>query len=67
MKKLLFGALALGMITACTNDNAVTQSEDFAASASDAVGRRACPSDELRQEALKSDPVLKAKFDALET
>lgn len=66
MKKLLFGALALGMMTACTNDSAVTQSENLVSATSDATARRGCPSDELRQEALKNDPALKAKFDALE-
>lgn len=28
MKKMLFGAFALAMATACTNDNAVTETQD---------------------------------------
>lgn len=66
MKKLLFGALALGMITACTNDNAVTQNDELTTSAADVASRKSCPSDEIRQEALRNSPELKAKFDALE-
>lgn len=64
MKKLLFGAFALALVTACTSDNSLAQ--DASADHLHENGMRSCPSDEIRQEALKNDPELKARYDAVE-
>ncbi|AZA81975.1 zinc metalloprotease [Chryseobacterium lactis] len=63
MKKLLFGALALGLMS-CNNDNMPNQNESpaDAASVTTTALKRSCPSDEIRQEILKSNPELKSKF-----
>jgi hypothetical protein len=68
MKKLLFGALALGLLTACNNDNMPNQNDVSAdpANSSTTALTRSCPSEELRQQALQNDPELKQKFAEVE-
>jgi hypothetical protein len=67
MKKLLLGILALGSISSCNSDNIVNQSEDLSnTTESSNVFKRGCPSEEIRQEALKSNPELRQKFATLE-
>lgn len=65
MKKLLFGAFALGLMTACNNDSVTNQNDtpmnSEPASASLNVVQRNCPSEEMRNEALKNDPALRQK------
>ncbi len=65
MKKLLYSVFALAMLSACTNDATVTQTEETTSTTS-TEGRRGCPSDEIRELALRNDPALKAKYLALE-
>ena len=64
MKKFFISAIAFGSIVACNSDNATATSEDLVASAT--AEQRTCPSEEIRKEALASDPVLMAKYTALE-
>ncbi|MPL54607.1 hypothetical protein SDC9_00073 [bioreactor metagenome] len=62
MKKLLFGAFALGTLIACnSNDSTETLTENTSI-----ASRRSCPSEKLRAERLKSDPKLMAKYIANE-
>ncbi|WP_353150269.1 zinc metalloprotease [Chryseobacterium sp.] len=61
MKKLLFGALALGVMSACNNDNMPTQNETPVETPVANVSNRFCPSEEMRQEALQKDPALRQK------
>ncbi|MGN7867146.1 zinc metalloprotease [Chryseobacterium sp.] len=68
MKKLLFGALMLGVMSACNSDNINNQGEtpvdEPAVSAG--IAQRGCASEEIRQEALKNSPELRQRFAALE-
>jgi hypothetical protein len=69
MKKLFFGALVLGFMSACTSDNISNQedkSQDPGNPSSTMASKRACPSDIIREKALKSDPALRARFEANE-
>lgn len=69
MKKLLFGALVLGFMSACNSDT-ISSQEDISQDPGNPSGaiasKRACPSDIIREKALKSDPALRARFDANE-
>ncbi|WP_426275866.1 zinc metalloprotease [Chryseobacterium sp. S-02] len=68
MKKLLLGVLVLGSLSSCNSDNITNQSEDLSnTSESSNVVRRGCPSEEIRQEALKNSAELRQKFAMLET
>ncbi|CAI8934864.1 zinc metalloprotease [Chryseobacterium sp. IT-36CA2] len=67
MKKLLFGALMLGLMTACNNDNIQNQNETQAEpETSSLASKRICPSEEMRQEALQKDPALRQKVEEIE-
>ncbi|WP_185286728.1 zinc metalloprotease [Chryseobacterium indologenes] len=69
MKKLLFGAIALGMMSACTNDNMSNQNETSAnpaASSPTTALQRSCLSEEIRQEALQNSPELRQRYAELE-
>ncbi|ASK31765.1 zinc metalloprotease [Chryseobacterium sp. T16E-39] len=69
MKKLAFGILALGFMSACNSDNVSNQSEDAAnksATSSDLNGKRFCPSEEIRKQALQSNPELRQKYATIE-
>ena len=67
MKKLLFGALMLGLMTACNNDNIQNQNEAQAEpETSSLASKRICPSEEMRQEALQKDPALRQKVEEIE-
>ncbi|PWN63038.1 zinc metalloprotease [Chryseobacterium phosphatilyticum] len=69
MKKLLFGALMLGFMSACNSDNISNQNEESANAAitSNATDlKRICPSEEMRQEALQKDPTLRQKVAEIE-
>ncbi len=69
MKKLLFGAIALGMMSACTNDNMSNQNETSAnpaASSPTTALQRSCLSEEIRQEALQKSPELRQRYAELE-
>lgn len=69
MKKLLFGVLALGFMSACNSDNVSNQSENTtnkSATPSDLSGKRFCPSEEIRKQSLQSNPELRQKYAALE-
>ncbi|GEN69749.1 zinc metalloprotease [Chryseobacterium rhizosphaerae] len=68
MKKLLFGAIVLSFMSACNSDNISNQNEEAAdpAAASTAAMERSCPSEELRQEALKNSPELRQRYADLE-
>ncbi|MCJ7934583.1 MAG: zinc metalloprotease [Chryseobacterium sp.] len=69
MKKLLFGALMLGLMSACNSDNITNQNEispDQPATSAD-LAKRGCASEEIRQEALKSSPELRQRYTALES
>lgn len=61
MKKMLFGAFVLAMATACTSDNAVTETQDPQGGAFAVAERRSCPSEEIRDEMLANDPAARAR------
>ncbi|PKF72405.1 zinc metalloprotease [Chryseobacterium sp. PMSZPI] len=70
MKKLLFGALILGLVTACNRDNMPNQNEDttnLENSSPSVVSKRNCPSEEMRKDAWQKDPSLMQKAAELET
>lgn len=65
MKKLLFGVMALGMLAACnTTEETASLSESTARTAT--ASRKACPSEEIRANLLKSDAGARARYAALE-
>ncbi len=64
MKKILLGAMTLGLLTACTNDDVYT--ENLCETSNANAGRRACPSEEIRRDALNSDPTLMERYSSLE-
>lgn len=66
MKKLLFGILALGLVSSCNNDNLSNQSEDVSKTESSNLSKRGCAAEEIRQEALRNNPELRQRFAALE-
>ena len=67
MKKLLLGVLVLGSLSSCNSDNITNQSEDLSnTSESSNIVRRGCPSEEIRQEALKNSSELRQRFATLE-
>ncbi|GAB0156822.1 zinc metalloprotease [Chryseobacterium sp. Alg-005] len=68
MKKLLFGALMLGFVTACNSDNVTNPTENPAnqEATSGDIAARGCASEDIRQEALKNSPELRQKFANLE-
>ncbi|SFN52098.1 Pregnancy-associated plasma protein-A [Chryseobacterium oleae] len=69
MKKLLFGALVLSLMSSCNSDNLSNQeeaSQSVSTSSGMAASKRACPSDIIREKALKNDPALRARFEANE-
>ena len=65
MKKLLFGALALGMLVAC---NTTTESTENLTDnvATSVASRKSCPSEEIRANLLANDADAKARYLALE-
>lgn len=68
MKKLFFGALMLGVMSACNSDNINNQSETPADEPALSAGtaQRGCASEEIRQEALKNSAELRQRFATLE-
>lgn len=68
MKRLLFGALALGLLSACNNDSVANQNEAPADQevSSAPASKRNCPSEEMRNEALQKDPALRQKVAEIE-
>jgi len=69
MKKLLFGALVLGFMSACNSDNISNQeeiSQDPGAPSGFTNAKRGCPSDLIREKNLQNDPALRARFEANE-
>nr|WP_316931275.1 hypothetical protein [Chryseobacterium sp. P1-3] len=68
MKKLLFGALMLGVMSACNSDSLSTQNEtpsDPSTASADLV-KRGCASEEIRQEALRNSAELRQRYSTLE-
>ena len=65
MKKLLFGAFALGLLSAC---NTTTESTENLTDnvATSVASRRSCPSEEIRANLLANDADAKARYLALE-
>ena len=61
MKKLLFGVIALGMLAACNTVNEETVNTEV-----NTAARRGCPSEEIREQLLKSDPAARARYAAIE-
>lgn len=69
MKNLVFGALILGFMSSCNSDGISNQedaSQDPGTTSGMTASKRACPSDEIREEALRNDPELRARFNANE-
>ncbi|MDN4013780.1 zinc metalloprotease [Chryseobacterium gambrini] len=67
MKKLFIGILALGFLSSCNSDNVSNQSEEEAApSTVSNLVKRGCPSEEIRQAALNSNPELRQRFAKIE-
>ncbi|KFF27716.1 zinc metalloprotease [Chryseobacterium vrystaatense] len=69
MKNLVFGALILGFMSSCNSDSISNQedaSQDPGTTSGMTASKRACPSDEIREEALRNDPELRARFNANE-
>ena len=65
MKKLLFGAFALGLLSAC---NTTTESTENLTDnvATSVASRKSCPSEEIRANLLANDADAKARYIALE-
>ena len=65
MKKLLFGAFALGLLSACntTTESTENLTENVATSV---ASRKSCPSEEIRANLLANDADAKARYLALE-
>ena len=65
MKKLLFGAFALGLLSAC---NTTTESTENLTDnvATSVASRKSCPSEEIRANLLANDADAKARYLALE-
>ena len=65
MKKLLFGAFALGLMSACntTTESTENLTDNIATSV---ASRRSCPSEEIRANLLANDADAKARYVALE-
>ena len=65
MKKLLFGAFALGLLSAC---NTTTESTENLTDkvATSVASRKSCPSEEIRANLLANDANAKARYLALE-
>lgn len=66
MKKFLFGAFALAVVSACTNDNAITETQDTDIQTSASVDKRICPSEEIRDEMLANNPAARARLTDIE-
>jgi hypothetical protein len=63
MKKFLFGALVLSLMSACNTDS-VTNQNDPPVSQEVSPGsamKRSCPSEEIRAEMLQKNPALRQK------
>lgn len=63
MKKLLFGAFALVTLVACNTTTETTENLVETTTAS----RKACPSEEIREELLRNDASARARYAAIET
>lgn len=69
MKKFLFGALVLGLMSACNSDNLNNQNEtpaDPATPSTDAFLSRSCASEEIRKQALENSLELRQRYAELE-
>ncbi|MCW3161974.1 zinc metalloprotease [Chryseobacterium oryctis] len=68
MKRLLFGALVLSVMSACNSDSISNQEElqnpDIPSNVT--TSKRACPSDLMREKILNSDPSARARVNAIE-
>ncbi|MBE4951309.1 zinc metalloprotease [Chryseobacterium culicis] len=68
MKKFLFGALVLGLMSACNTDSVTNQNEipqDQEPAIAGAL-KRSCPSEELRAQMLQKNPSLRLKAEEIE-
>ncbi|SEH46406.1 zinc metalloprotease [Chryseobacterium culicis] len=68
MKKFLFGALVLGLMSACNTDSLTNQNEipqDQEPAIAGAL-KRSCPSEELRAQMLQKNPSLRLKAEEIE-
>ncbi len=68
MKKFLFGALVLGLMSACNTDSVTNQNEipqDQEPAIAGAL-KRSCPSEELRAQMLQKNPSLRLKAQEIE-
>jgi hypothetical protein len=68
MKKFLFGALILGLMSACNTDSLTNQNEtppDQAPTTGSAL-KRSCPSEVLRAQMLQKNPSLRLKAEEIE-
>ncbi|ASW73857.1 peptidase M43 [Chryseobacterium piperi] len=69
MKRTLFALLAVFTITACNNNDNLTASQDQGVNKSEnnANARsKLCASEEIRKEALKNNPTLRARYNEIE-
>lgn len=67
MKKLVIGAFILSFLTACNSDSIANQNEELESNVNTGnLAARGCPSEEIRKEALQSDPALMQKYVQLE-
>ncbi|WP_126653434.1 zinc metalloprotease [Chryseobacterium aureum] len=68
MKKFLFGALVLGLMSACNTDSLSNQNETPQAQEPTIPSalKRSCPSEELRAEMLQKNPSLRLKAEEIE-
>ena len=68
MKKLLVGAVVLGFLTSCQNDEISNPSGTGEVSSTESIAnKRVCPSEEIREKALLENPDLMKRFKDLET
>ncbi|RXM37682.1 zinc metalloprotease [Chryseobacterium sp. CH21] len=68
MKKFLFGALVLGLMSACNTDNLTNQNETPQGQepTTPSALKRSCPSEELRAQMLQKNPALRLKAEEIE-
>ncbi|MEC5395138.1 hypothetical protein [Bergeyella sp. RCAD1439] len=67
MKKSLFSIFALIAVTACNQDNTITETQDPSQEISASATKRVCPSEEIRQKMLSEDPSARARLSEIET
>lgn len=66
MKKILFAASFIGLLTACQNDDNSHANKQEDVNNVENFQRRSCPSEEIRSKALAENPVLRERLQQIE-